>query len=505
MSISSDSRQTLHPDSLRALEAIAARRSAGAKVTFVSGNFNIVHPGHLRLLRFAAECGNFLVVGVQPDGAQGTMLPEELRLGGVAATSWVDHAFILRDPAERFVAALRPAVVVKGKEHENRFNPEAEVLRRWGGKLLFSSGDIRFSSLDLLRSEFFQTNPSTIHPPLDFLQRHGIGGMALRRLLERMEGLQVLVLGDLIVDEYITCEALGMSQEDPTIVVTPVMHERFVGGAGIVAAHARGLGARVHYFAVRGRDEAARFAMERLEEYGVSARLYEDENRPTTLKQRYRAAGKTLLRVNHLRQTPVERDMQRRMREEIAAHIDGSDLVVFSDFNYGSLPQPLVDEVCALCRERGVMMVADSQSSSQIGDISRFRGMALITPTEREARLAVQNFSDGLVVLSEELRRKAGADNVLLTLGAEGVLIHAAAQTDSGFYDDRLPAFNRAPRDVAGAGDSLLVGTAMSMAAGGDILASAYLGALAAACQVGRIGNIPLCPSELLNEIDNLP
>jgi len=77
------------------------------------------------------------------------------------------------------------------------------------------------------------------------------------------------------------------------------------------------------------------------------------------------------------------------------------NLIIFSDFNYGCLPQLLVDQITSFCNEKGIMMVADSQSSSQIGDVSRFRGMTLVTPTEREARFAVHDFESGLVVLAE--------------------------------------------------------------------------------------------------------
>ncbi|MFX0591110.1 hypothetical protein ACOARS_13425, partial [Glaesserella parasuis] len=89
----------------------------------------------------------------------------------------------------------------------------------------------------------------------------------LRSTVEKFKGLRVAVLGDLIVDEYVSCEALGMSQEDPTLVVTPIMQERFIGGAGIVASHACKLGAQVNYFSVAGKDAAADFAREKLSEY----------------------------------------------------------------------------------------------------------------------------------------------------------------------------------------------------------------------------------------------
>ena len=111
----------LHSLSSAALEHVRKLVSDHSRVVFVSGNFNIVHPGHLRLLRFAAECGDFLVVGVNDDDSEGTILPADLRLEGVRSTSWVDYAFTLHDQPEEFVASLKPAIVAKGKEHENMF------------------------------------------------------------------------------------------------------------------------------------------------------------------------------------------------------------------------------------------------------------------------------------------------------------------------------------------------------------------------------------------------
>jgi hypothetical protein len=153
-------------------------------------------------------------------------------------------------------------VVVKGKEHANHLNPEQEVLESCGGKLLFSSGEVRFSSLDLLQRELLESNSSTIRKPHDFAERYGFEFAKLARYVRRFSTLKVVVVGDLIVDEYITCDPLGMSHEDPTIVVTPIQRDRFVGGAGIVAAHARGLGAHRDCFS-REIGDASRQAGQR--------------------------------------------------------------------------------------------------------------------------------------------------------------------------------------------------------------------------------------------------
>ena len=488
----------LHTDSLAALKEISTKFPDTERLAFVSGNFNIVHPGHLRLLRYAAACADRLVVGVHADNHSGVIIGEELRLEGVRSNTCVDYAFILRDPVQDFIATLKPDVVVKGHEHEDRDNAEASVVRAYGGKLLFSSGEIQFSSVDLLHNEFRALAPRTIISDPGFVRRHEITRNVLEETLERIARLRVIVVGDLIVDEYVSCDALGMSQEDPTIVVTPIMEDRFVGAAGIVAGHVRGLGASVNYFTVSGDDEVATYAAGQLADTGVKAELFRDNSRPTTVKRRYRAGDKTLLRVNRLSQTPVSHEFQDAMFDRIRPHLEQADLLIFADFNYGCLPQSLVDRLIAECSRNEVMMAADCQSSSQVGDVSRYTGMKLMTPTEREARLALQNFTDGLVVIGEKLRRKARAENIFMTLGSEGVLIHASTGSGPDHYlTDRLPALNTLPRDVSGAGDSLLATSALALASGTDIWTSAYLGAIAAACQISRVGNIPLGAADL--------
>ncbi|GEM_PF-134648 len=469
------------------------------KIVFVSGFFNILHPGHLRLLRFAAECGDFLVVGVYQD-ADNTQVPAYLRLEGVRAINWVDYAFTLTEPPERFISLLKPAIVVKGKEHEDQENPEGAPIKAYGGKLVFGSGDLSFSSVDLIKREFRDVEYSTIKKPMDFQKRHGFGPGDLVDAIRKFTALKICVIGDTIVDEYITGEALGMSQEDPTIVVQPVYQEKFIGGAAIVASHARSLGADVEFFSVVGKDATADFVREGLAKNGVKAHLFEDESRPTSLKQRYRANNKTLLRVSHLRQHDIPKDLVQQILKEVISVLKGQDLVIFSDFNYGMLPQALVDGMVQYCASENIKMVADSQSSSQIGDVSRFKGMSLMTPTEREARLATRDQNSGLVVLAESLRKQAKARNVVVTLGAEGILIHAESGRNKQITD-KLPALNTAPRDVAGAGDSFLTAASMAMAVGCNIWMSSYLGSIAAACQVGRVGNIPIKAEELLKEV----
>lgn len=472
------------------------------KTVFISGRFNVLHPGHLRLFRFAKECGDHLIVGVESDllAKNSAYVKENLRLDGVLNNSLVDEAMLINEPIPDVIRRLRPNIVVKGKEHENLHNPEEDALNEYGARLIFTSGETIFSSYDLIKREFQQLSDGSITIPLDYLKRHNIQKCRLKEIIDNFKKLSIVVIGDLIIDEYITCEPLGMSQEDPTIVVSPIDSKKFLGGAGIVAAHAAGLGAKVKFYSVSGDDDTRIFALKQLELIGVRPEITIDPDRPTTLKQRFRSKGKSLLRVSYLHQGPISLDIQKEIYSKVINDESAINLAVFSDFNYGCLPQSLVDNLIMHWGNLGIMQVADSQSSSQIGDIGRYGGMEFITPTEHEARISMQNREDGLVVLAEKLKKRSNSRNILLKLGEDGLLVHAN-NNESNWLTDRVVALNAEAKDVSGAGDSLLIAAAMSRAAGATIWEAALIGSLAAALQVARVGNTPLNAGELLMEL----
>lgn len=472
-------------------------RTSHKKVVFVSGNFYALHPGHLRLLRFAAECGQTLVVGVNNIALDKTFPPPRERAEALRELSFVDRVVVLEKGLAPFLQELRPDIVVKGKEFESQVNPEEAVLKTYGGRLLFSSGEpASYSGSELLLRE--RDAGPRLALPEEFAERHACTPAALRAMIERFAKLKVVVVGDFIADEYIDCTALGLSREDPTVVVSPQSSERFIGGAGIVAAHAHAMGADVRFVSVVGSDPLGDYARDELNKLGVRADLIEDESRPTTLKQRFRAAGKTLLRVSHLRQHAINRDLKDLFVERARAALTGADVLIFSDFNYGVLPQAVVDELGEAARGAGILVAADSQSSSQFGDISRFKGAALLTPTEHESRLALRDQTGGVAAIGHELLSLTGSAVAFITLGAEGTLI--VTHPEEGMAEtDRLPAFNLNPVDVAGAGDSMLVAGAMTLAVGGTPWQAGYLGSVAAGIQTARVGNIPIKAAELLH------
>ena len=477
-----------------------------SNLILIYGTFNIVHPGHLRLLRFARKFDGELHIAVASDkiAKDEAHISESLRLEGVLANGWVDHAFISDESPSQLVNRLKPYLVVKGKEYEDLHNQELDVIESYGGSLIFSSGEVSFSSLNLIRKEILESNLSLISNPSGFQSRHNIQPSQLLKYIKKFSEINVCVIGDLILDEYVTCEPLGMSQEDPTLVVKPITSTTFIGGAGIVASHAAGLGAKTRFISIVGKDKGASFTAKELKLNNVLFDLIEDESRPTTLKQRFRAKGKTLLRVSDLAQHSISQSMQLKILERLESISTKLDLIIFSDFNYGVLPQSLVEKITNFAKKNSIFLAADSQSSSQTGDISRYKKMDLITPTEREARLSLRDNEIGLVSLTENLLQISNSQNILLKLGEEGVLVHPGLSAPDQAVTDRIQALNSNPKDVAGAGDSLLVSSALTLVAGGDIWESACIGSIAAAIQVSRLGNSPIQLEEITAQLEGL-
>ena len=311
-------------------------RSEEIKV-FVSGNFNILLPGHLRLLKYAKGLSDKFI----------------------QSNIWVDNAFIIDEPVNNVIRRIKPEYVVKGKEHEGVFNPEETATNSYGGKLVFCSGESSFSSSYLIQQDLltYQKSKNNLIPK-DYFERHKLSYDNLNKCIKNFSKLKVCVIGDLIVDEYIDCQPLGMSQEDPTIVVSPEERRMFLGGAGIVAAHASSLGAKTTFMSVLGKDEINKFVKTELNRFGVNTLLVEDESRPTSLKQRFRAETKTLLRVSNLHQNSINFKIQSKIIKWFENFQKDFDLIVFSDFNYGCLPTNLVSKITKIGKKNGTIMAA---------------------------------------------------------------------------------------------------------------------------------------------------
>jgi rfaE bifunctional protein kinase chain/domain/rfaE bifunctional protein nucleotidyltransferase chain/domain len=480
------------------------------QVIMCHGTFDIVHPGHVRHLLYAKSKGDILIASLTADkhvlkANFRPFVPQELRAFNLAALEAVDYVIIDSDPTPiGSIQTIQPDYFAKGYEYTRdglhpRTAEEKAAVEAYGGEMIFTPGDIIYSS-----SHLIETAPPAISTEklMTLLDTERLGFDDLRQALPRFQDLHVHVVGDTIVDTYTRCAMIGSSTKTPMISVRFDEKIDFVGGAGIVAKHLSAAGARVTFSTVLGDDPLAGFVQENLAAAGIECVPITDPTRPTTNKEVITAAGQHLLKVDRV----DNRAISDRILEALIDRIRGvrAQVIVFSDFRHGMFNRETIPPLSAAIPE-AMFRVADSQVASRWGNILDFQDFDLITPNEREARFALGDQDLVVRQLGAELYRRAHCKTLMLKLGEHGLMAFRGEPDDE---EERtffaVDSFADRVVDALGSGDASLGYAAPAMYLTGNAVIASVLGSLAAAVECEHEGNIPVEPRDVLAKIDRL-
>jgi len=276
------------------------------------------------------------------------------------------------------------------------------------------------------------------------------------------------------VDQYAACEAIGMSAEAPVVVVKELEQRNFIGGAAVVAAHIRALGAQCDLVSVVGNDNTAQLVKQALVNQQVGDGLTTDPSRPTTFKKRYLVENQKLFRVSRLEEHNLDATIENQVIKQLEALAPKAKGIVVSDFVYGIVTPKILEVVHQLAKKHKLMLFGDLQCSSQVGSVLRFQHFSLLCPNEREARLALQDKKSGLEQISQQLLQQSHCEHLIMKLGSEGFIAYERNQNNE-ISNQSFPALSVIPVDVTGAGDSLLAVMASGLASGQAIMPTAAL------------------------------
>jgi len=488
------------------LRAVAEARQRGATVVQCHGCFDIVHPGHVRYLEFSRRQGDVLVVSLTGDsdvgkGDQRPYIPQELRAENLAALEYVDWVYIDPHPtAQDVLKAVRPDVYVKGAEYERSRDPgflaERAVVERCGGRVIFSSGDVVFSSTQLIEMLPQQAELES-HRLRLLCRRQELTAESLAETVERFAGLRVVVVGDLVMDRYVFCDALDVADESPMLSLARLQEREYVGGAAVVARHVAALGARAMLVTAVGDDEASERAERVLADEGVECHLIRCRRRLVE-KTRYLVDDTKLFKVEQAEHAPLDSQAEQRGAMVLEQQATLADAVIFCDFGYGMITGGLLARALPGLRRRVRVLAADVSGTR--GNLLHFHNVDLLCPTERELRATLHDFEQGLSSVAWRLLEKIQARHLLVTLGKRGlVAFHRRAGDPSDpewsgrLRSEFFPSFARHVVDRLGCGDALLAASTLALAVHeNDLMRAAYLGNAAAALEIARLGNIPV-------------
>ena len=450
--------------------------------------------------------GDLLIVSVSADphvnkGVDRPLIPDELRAQSLAALECVDAVYVNPHPtAVELLEDLRPDVYVKGREYEQNVDPrfvaEKEMVVRHGGRVVFSSGDVVFSSTELIGT---LSRPERFHAEkvLRLREQYGLSTSHLSSLLHRGRGRRIAVIGDYILDRYHFCDATGVAGEGPMLSLRPMQERDYDGGAGVIALHLAAMGAQPTLISALADDELSAQISMRLESHGVDVQCHRGR-RQVVCKHRYLVDHSKLFKVDDGSATPGDSQLEGLLAAKIIAAAEGADAVVIVDFGYGMITAGLLARILPELRKR-VEIISGDVSGRQ-SQLLNFRDVDLLCPTEREIREALHDFSSGLGAVAWRMLNETGARNAIVTLGKQGLVTFDGTRRPlpARLASEYVPALAGHAIDPLGCGDALLAAATLALAAGGSLQAAAFLGAVAAAVEAQEIGNQPIGTDRIL-------
>jgi rfaE bifunctional protein nucleotidyltransferase chain/domain len=496
-------------------------RRQSKRIVHCHGVFDLLHIGHIRYLQAARNQGDALVVTLTPDrfvnkGPHRPIFDEKLRCQAVAALSCVDHVAVNCWPtAMETLRRLRPDVFAKGAEFRDRKTPELaqeEATAAALGIPVEFIDEITSSSSALINQRLSPFSEEVDHYLLQFRQRQT--AEALLGRLEQSKQLRVLVVGEAIVDEYVTCAALGQSTKSPAVVARFQGLDRFAGGALAVANHVAPFCREVQLLAMLGaaepdiRDQPAGgnstpasarcgstdlVAARPLGEDWIRGQLrarvqptfFYRSHAPTIVKRQYREVyyAVPLFEIDNLNDAALTTEETARLEELLQPLLPDADVVLVADYGHGMLSEAAVRRLSAGAR---FLAVNTPANAANLGyhTLSKYRRADYLSMAEQELRLECRSRTEALPELLEQVARRVGAAAATVTVGNRGCLCYGPQQGHV-----QAPALASRVVDRFGAGEAFFAMSALCAGLHLPLEQLAFLGNVAAAEAVAVLGN----------------
>ncbi len=310
--------------------------------------------------------------------------------------------------------------------------------------------------------------------------------------ISKFDRCNILVVGDLMVDEYLWGDVERISPEAPVQVVTIKDEDFSLGGSGNVVNNVVALGAKVSAVGVIGTGSDGQLLLNKLNELGVDiAGIFQDSNRPTTRKTRIIASNQHVLRIDRETKESISEPTFEAIAKYLEEKIPDVDVVLISDYGKGLITEALMARLIAAGQKHKKITIADPKGL----DFSKYSGVSLITPNKKEAALA-----SGIEVVDEttlieagnKILQRVGIDKLLITCGKDGMVLF-----DRNKAPYKIRAETRQVYDVSGAGDTVLAVFGLAVASGISFEDGAVLANTSAGIVVGKVGTATVSRQEL--------
>jgi rfaE bifunctional protein kinase chain/domain len=327
-----------------------------------------------------------------------------------------------------------------------------------------------------------------------------MGSTELLAVIENWRAKRIVIVGDVMLDEYLWGTVSRISPEAPVPVVEIKNQTVRPGGAANVAANIKALGAEPLLVGVVGSDPAARLLRDALKSQDIDdGGLVTDPDRPTTLKTRIIAHNQQVVRADREFTGPIPPAVEDALLDRLEGILGGADAVIFEDYNKGVLTPRVIAEAKARAGRRGLLRTVDPK----LEQFFEYGGVELIKPNLREAEAALGRRLSGyedVAAAGQALLERLRCASLVITMGERGMVLFRP-----GTAPEVVPAVGRREvRDVTGAGDTTIAALTLGLAAGASLVQAARVAAVAASLVVGKVGAVPVALEELVGAVREL-
>jgi len=474
-------------------QVLKSEKEKGKKIVHCHGVFDLLHIGHIRYFEQARQMGDILIVTITTDkfvdkGPHRPAFTENLRAEAVASLKCVDYVAV--NPwltAEKTIKLLKPDIYVKGAEFKELFSDrtgkidsEKKVVEEIGAQIAFTE-DIVFSSTNLI-NRYLSKFPEEIDNYLSlFRKRFSVDDIL--NILDKMSELNVLVIGDAILDEYNYGNVIGKSSKDPTLAFKYESKDLFAGGVLAVANHVANFSNRVQLVTILGENDThEKFIRSQLEP-NVFPYFAIQKNSPTTIKKRFidgDSLGK-LFEVYVMDDSGLIDDSY--LCNWLQDQIPQYDIVIVADFGHGTISDSMVDLLC----ERSKFLAVNTQANAGnrgFHTVSRYQRSDFICIAEHELRLEMRDVKGEVQTLMQRLLKRLDCQNIVVTCGRKGCVV---CEQKGHFV--KIPSFAQNIIDSVGAGDAFLSVTSLAAALESHREVIGFIGNVVASLAVEQVGN----------------
>ncbi len=318
----------------------------------------------------------------------------------------------------------------------------------------------------------------------------------VRKIIEKFSQSRVLVVGDIMADEFIWGKVNRISPEAPVPVVNVTEETLRLGGAANVVNNIVSLGGEVLLCGVIGNDTVGKRLKRELKKIGVEIEgIVKEDKRPTTVKTRIIAHGQQIVRYDREKRAPLLPESYEKINTFIKKRINDVDAVIISDYGKGVITEPLIKEILFLTKSNGKIISVDPK----IYNFYMYKNVTVITPNHYEAANAAGmeiNSEEDLVNAGKLIIEKLKCKSLLITRGEEGMSLFADGKIV------HIPAVAREVYDVTGAGDTVISAFTLCLSAGADFIDGAFISNFAAGIVVGKVGTSTASRKEVVKSIE---